>query len=219
MDAVRRAARLWQARTTPVLALVRHGRTAWNASRRFVGRTDVPLDAVGRAQAITLAERLPGPFHAVYASPLLRARDTAAAVDPAPRVVEDLAELDQGELEGLDGATALARFPDFFAAWQADPERAPVPGGETLGALRARARRALEGIAIRHGPGQVVGVFTHQMVIASLTCDALGLPLSEWRFHRVGNAAVTALVPTGDGFDLVEQDIRLAPEPGEVPGA
>ncbi|MGH8862947.1 MAG: histidine phosphatase family protein, partial [Jatrophihabitantaceae bacterium] len=33
------------------LVLLRHGRTAWNAERRFQGQADPPLDEVGRVQA------------------------------------------------------------------------------------------------------------------------------------------------------------------------
>ena len=37
------------------LVLLRHGRTAWNAERRFQGQADPPLDDVGRAQAYEVA--------------------------------------------------------------------------------------------------------------------------------------------------------------------
>jgi len=33
------------------LVLLRHGRTAWNAERRYQGQEDPPLDEVGQAQA------------------------------------------------------------------------------------------------------------------------------------------------------------------------
>jgi uncharacterized phosphatase len=39
---------------------LRHGRTAWNAEERYQGRTDVPLDDVGRVQSADMGrlERL-----------------------------------------------------------------------------------------------------------------------------------------------------------------
>jgi broad specificity phosphatase PhoE len=196
-----------------VLVLLRHGQTAWNAEQRFLGRSDVPLDAVGLAQARRLAAALPGPLAASYSSPLSRALETARAVAPDPVVLDDLAELNQGELEGLDGPTAFARYPEFFAAWADDPATARVPGGETLESLQARAVRTIDAIADRHEPGDVVGVFTHQMVIATVSCAILGDPLAAWRQHRVQNAGLTAIAWGPGGWEVVVQRVDLAAEP------
>ena len=58
---------------------VRHGRTPWNVQGRVQGGGG--LDEVGRAQAVALGERLSSePISAIYASPALRARQTATAV-------------------------------------------------------------------------------------------------------------------------------------------
>jgi len=42
------------------LFLVRHGRTGWNKEQIFRGTKDVPLDAVGREEALMVGERLKG---------------------------------------------------------------------------------------------------------------------------------------------------------------
>lgn len=196
-----------------MLVLVRHGQTAWNASRRFLGQTDIPLDTLGLDQARRAAARLVHPLAGVYSSPLSRALDTARALHPDPVVVDGLAELHQGELEGLDGPTALARFPDFFQAWMRDPAAVRVPGGEGLTELRDRALRALGDIASRHRGGEVVAVFTHQMVIATTTCAARGLPLSAWREQRVGNTHATALAWEQGQPRVVGQRIPLGEDP------
>ena len=109
------------------LLLVRHGQTEWNASGRFLGQTDVPLDETGRAQAVQLARGLVGRVDAVYTSPAARARETARAIVPDPVQIDGLRELNQGALEGLRFDQALPRFPDFFAAWAEDPACASVP--------------------------------------------------------------------------------------------
>jgi len=60
------------------LLLVRHGETVWNANQRYQGQRDVPLSPEGRRQARQLRERLRREtVHAVYASDLSRARETA----------------------------------------------------------------------------------------------------------------------------------------------
>ena len=63
---------------------LRHGETDWNAGRRFQGRTDVPLNARGLAQANAARDRLAGtPIATVCCSPLRRAHETAVIVNQA----------------------------------------------------------------------------------------------------------------------------------------
>ena len=40
------------------LYITRHGETAWNAEYKVLGRTDIPLNEKGRAQAAELAEKM-----------------------------------------------------------------------------------------------------------------------------------------------------------------
>jgi len=176
------------------MAMIRHGQCAWNAERRFVGKTDVPLDEVGRAQARFLADHLPRGFDAVYSSPLKRAMQTADALTPpASRVVGTLAELDQGELEGLAPDVAFERFPAFFAAWKRDPSSMPCPGGESLQACQDRALASLEHIRQQHSGGQLVAVVSHQIVMSAITLSVVGERLGSWKQHFVGNTALTVL--------------------------
>lgn len=193
----------------PTLVLLRHGRTRWNAERRFLGTTDIALDEVGVAGARALGLALQGAFDQVYASPLSRAAQTAAHLHPEPVPVPELRELHQGHLEGLHGAAAIARYPAFFAAWARDPTRARVPGGESLGECRDRALQAVEAIADRHAPGEVVALVTHQMVIAAITCSILDEPLTGWRRHGVRNLAASVLRRTTPGWRVLVEDWRF----------
>ncbi len=84
---------------------VRHGVTDWNREGRFQGRTDVPLNDEGIAQAQAAARRLQTvPFDFIVSSPLVRAAKTAkiiAATSSRPTIVEaDLIECDFGSFEG-----------------------------------------------------------------------------------------------------------------------
>ena len=196
-----------------VIALVRHGQTAWNAERRFLGCTDVPLDAVGEQQASALGRWLPRRFDRVYSSPLQRALATARALDPAPIPVPELAELAQGQLEGLCRDEAIARFPEFFQAWVEDSVHVEVPGGESLAACQRRAIGALDRLRDGHAGGELVGVVTHQMVIASLSCMVTGEPLDRWRDHGVPNASMTVVAWDGSRYRLLARALR--PEAAE----
>ena len=98
------------------VVLVRHGQTAWNRTR-FIGRRDIPLDDVGRRQAITVSDLvaawfLPGAPVVLWSSPLQRATATIAPLAESHglpvHVHLDLVELDCGAWEGLEKA-AVAR--------------------------------------------------------------------------------------------------------------
>ena len=63
------------------LLVVRHGQTAWNAEHRFLGRSDIALDATGRAQVEALGRFLSKtPLASAHSSPLQRASATANAI-------------------------------------------------------------------------------------------------------------------------------------------
>jgi probable phosphoglycerate mutase len=76
-----------------VLILVRHGRTAANASGLLLGRADPPLDEVGVAQAAGVAAELRDVYR-VVTSPLARTRATAEALGVPVSVDERWLELD-----------------------------------------------------------------------------------------------------------------------------
>ncbi|MFT4622003.1 MAG: putative phosphoglycerate mutase [Myxococcota bacterium] len=176
-----------------IVALVRHGRTSWNAQGRFLGHTDIPLDDQGLSEARALGQVWYGAFDEVYTSPLARAQQTAAELADAPSSDPSWMELAQGELEGLRPEEGIERYPDFFRAWGRDPAAAVVPGGERLCDCRDRAMAALEALVARHAPGDRVAVVTHQVVIASIQCTIRGRPLADWRQFRVGNTAIVGL--------------------------
>jgi len=113
------------------IVLLRHGRTAHNATGRIQGQLDVPLDEVGEAQAVVvagaLAEAVP---HAVVSSDLARARRTAEAVAAragVPLVLDvRLREISLGAWEGLTSEEArwvLLDFADVVVHVQHEEER------------------------------------------------------------------------------------------------
>ena len=119
-----------------MLILVRHGRTAANAAGLVLGRLDIPLDDVGRAQAQALARALPEVVH-IISSPLLRARETADAFG-RPVVIDDRwIELDYGELDGRPVASLHAD--GVWDRWRDDLSYAPT-GGESLVELGERVK-------------------------------------------------------------------------------
>ena len=153
-----------------LLTLVRHGQTDWNLDKRIQGTTDIPLNETGRADARAAAALLAdGEHHAIYASPLARARETAEIIATglgldAPALVPDMREREFGEGEGMLVSEYIATYGDWFAA---------VPRAETLEQVADRALLALDAIARdarrRSAPrAESIVVVTHGGVIRSL---------------------------------------------------
>jgi len=123
------------------IVLVRHGQIEWNRVERFRGRADVPLNDVGLAQAEATGRRVAAGWRvsAIYASPLSRAVRTAEAIAAhfglPVHVHPGLADIDYGRWQGLTPEEARARWPEEVDAWYHAPERAQIPGGETLAEL------------------------------------------------------------------------------------
>jgi broad specificity phosphatase PhoE len=160
-----------------VLLVVRHGRTAANASRRLLGRLDVPLDDLGRRQAEALGRhpRLHGAAR-VISSPLGRALDTAAALGPPVEVDERWTELDYGKYDGMSVGAAA----DLWRLWEDDLDLAPE-GGESLAAVGRRVRAACEDLWPDASERDVV-VVTHVSPIKAAVAWALGVgDETAWR--------------------------------------
>jgi probable phosphoglycerate mutase len=167
--------------TATRLILVRHGETALTAQRRYSGRGDVPLSAVGTAQAKATAKRVAtlceGDLPAVVSSPLRRCTRTAeliaasaGAPDPV-QVEDDLIECDFGDWEGLTFAEVREKWPDQITTWLASTAVAP-PGGESFEEVGARVRRCVSRLFTAY-PGRSVIVVSHVTPVKLILRDAL----------------------------------------------
>lgn len=170
---------------TTRLLLVRHGATVLSAEDRFAGSTDVDLSDEGRAQAAALAERLSEEeLSAVYASPMKRARETAALVAEPHRLEVQidaaLREIDHGAWEGLTRKEVEARRATEYSAWEEDPFTYAPEGGETGLAVMARALPAIRAIVERHA-GATVAVIAHKATIRLVLASLLGLEPRGYR--------------------------------------
>jgi len=165
------------------IILLRHGQTEWNNAGRFQGTTDVDLDDVGRQQAALAAKALAsiGP-HAVYASDLGRARDTATSVADLAGVPVQidlrLRERGYGPWEGLNRAEVSAAYPEEFAAWEAH-RPFHVDGIEQSGEVAARGKEALDAIAAALPGNGIAVVASHGGVLRQAVSAFLGWGLEQ----------------------------------------
>jgi probable phosphomutase (TIGR03848 family) len=193
----------------PTVLLVRHGRTAANASGTLAGWTPgIGLDDAGRAQAQALAERLaPVPVAALVTSPLQRCRETAEALlgvpgpkgapRPEPLVDDRLGEARYGDWTGR-ALKELAKEP-LWRVVQAHPSAVTFPGeqGESMLGMQVRAVEAVRehdaAIAAAHGDSAVWVAVSHGDVIKAVLADAAGAHLDQFQRIQVDPASVSVV--------------------------
>ncbi len=133
-----------------LVRIARHGESEGNFAGSLQGsRFDTPLSARGVRQAEFLAIRLAGEaIDAVWASPLIRARETAAIVaaplDLGVSLDADLVEFDWGVWSGrpYDGAIEK-EVSGVRARWRAGETELSPEGGESPARTAVRADRFL----------------------------------------------------------------------------
>jgi len=195
------------------IVLWRHGQTTYNAEHRFQGQLDVPLNALGRAQAQRAARHLARLEPAqIWSSDLVRASATAGYLARLTGLEvqhdKDLRERHGGAWEGLTLDEIRERYPDDLAAWE-------PPGGESLNAVADRTSAALSRIADAARPGSVVVVAGHG---ASLTWGMSRLlGLDDRVTGGLGNCCWALLSRRDSGrWRLLEFNVGALPEPVEV---
>src|SRR6185369_16396758 len=121
---------------------------------------------------------------AVYTSPLSRTFETAAIIGRAHRLTpierDGLREISHGRWEGLTRTEVEARFPDEYAAWEADPFTFAPEAGESGVAVLARALPVVRDIVVRHA-GQNVVVVSHKATLRLLLSSLLGFDARGYR--------------------------------------
>ena len=134
-----------------MLDIMRHGKTDWNLLHKLQGKTDIPLNDMGRQMARQARERYKDiHFDVCYCSPLSRARETAKLVlegRDVPIIIDDrLSEMGFGIYEGVQEVFEKPECPVrvlFF-----NPEKYVAQGGaESLEDLLKRTNEFLDEVA------------------------------------------------------------------------
>ena len=177
------------------IILVRHGETDFNASEKFRGRVDVPLNDTGLRQAELLGEHLRDEkIDVVYSGPLRRALATAEAVAAPHRlavnVVHNLNDIDCGKWQGLTVAAVKEKYPELYQDWLDSPGRVRLPGGESLEDVRSRVVPFTQDAVTRCGEGRIVLV-SHRVVHKVLICALLGLGNNSFWSFKLDTGGIT----------------------------
>jgi probable phosphoglycerate mutase len=170
-----------------LIVLVRHGETEWSRDKRHTGRTDIPLTATGREQALLAGRRLAHRDLAlVLTSPLERAHETARLAGLGARAEpdEDLMEWDYGDDEGRTTEEIREERPGWDI-WNEGPR-----GGESVDEVGARADRV---IARALGQRGDAALFAHGHLLRVLAARWIGLPAASGGTLLLGTAAICEL--------------------------
>ncbi|WP_104087567.1 histidine phosphatase family protein [Arthrobacter sp. GMC3] len=218
----------------------RHGRTSWNAARRFQGQSDIPLDEVGELQAGRAARLLAGKLAGgqgtpnagvrILSSDLSRALSTAGALAKLTggEVVVDarLRETFGGQWEGLTFEEIEKSFPVEIMQWSRDEPQVRAGGGETRLEVAERMVDAiLESVSTLPEGGTLV-VTTHGGATRVALAKLMGLPehlwqtlsgLSNCHWSVVEAAHAHSTAARDWHWRLTEHNVGTLPQPYESP--
>ena len=185
------------------MLLVRHGTTP-TTGKMLPGRAPgLHLSEKGRAQASAAAERIAALTKApsaVYASPLERARETAAPIARTlglrVRTVPGLVEADVGDwTEKPLSRLYRAREWPTVQRW---PGGFRFPGGESFAEMSVRSMDAVLGLVAEH-PGQTIVAVSHADPIKAIVAAAAGVPLDLMQRLVVSPCSISAILVTAGG--------------------
>jgi len=187
---------------TKRLVILRHGRTAWNAERRYQGQADPPLDDVGEGQALQVAGLIAAMHPDVLiSSDLQRARLTAmqvAELTGLPMTADKrLRERNLGHWQGLTRSEVERRYPDEYADWLAGRD-VTRRGGETRQQVADRACELVSELP----DVELVVLVSHGATAMCLSAALLGLPQTPSILGALANCHWTELRDAGTGWTL-----------------
>jgi probable phosphoglycerate mutase len=175
------------------LYLIRHGQSHVNLEDWAKGNLDEGLTELGQRQAAALAAWLPGrtpKFDAIYASTMLRARETAAPLARAyaAEIIFDdrLREIGNNRYDHQPWPNdALPAYADYWSSERPFSSTTPlVEGGETFMHFRVRVGLLIEELVERHRD-QVVGLVCHGGVIEAVFDHIFNV--GPWRRCEIWN--------------------------------
>lgn len=197
------------ARPTLVL-FVRHGHTP-TTGQVLPGRAPgLHLSEKGRVQADGVAERimpLRRRIAAVYASPLERTRETAAAIGTAigrdVEVHDGLLECDFGDWTGKKLATLFKK--KEWPTVQQHPSGFRFPNGESFGEMQLRITSTIDELCARHRGRTIVAV-SHADPIKAALAHAAGTALDLFQRIVVSPCSVSAVLYGDHGPMVLTQN-------------
>lgn len=185
---------------------IRHGATAGNLERRYIGSTDEALCPYGQVQAAALAGLT---ADRIVVSPMVRTRQTAELAFPGGTymICEDLRETDFGLFEGKT-AHELADC-EAYRSWVDGGCKEPIPGGEEVEAFKNRCCSAFRQIMETAPEGSTTAFVIHGGCIMAIL-ERFAQPERDFYHWHLPNGGWIAAVLEGTVLSvLVESGEKL----------
>ena len=182
--------------------LVRHGLTPTTGTLLPGRAPGLHLAEAGLAQAQAAAERIAAlkQVDAVYASPLERARETAAPIAKARGVKvhidKGLLECDFGDWTGAELKT-LMKLPEWNTVQRA-PSTFRFPTGESFTEMQTRMVTTIDRLRAAHQGGVVVCV-SHADTIKAAVSHAMGTHIDLFQRIVISPCSITAIAYSAGG--------------------
>lgn len=198
--------------------LVRHGATELNLKVPTVlqgNGIDGPLAAIGREQAAITEKFLSQyRFDEVFASPMLRAQETASIIAPGRTigVVPEIIEGNVGRWLGKNWDEIIAADPEEYRKHIEDPAANPYPEGESANDIAARSVPAIEKL-MRENLGKRILVVAHSIVIRVVLAFHYQVPLKHYRALELDNCGISRLHFKDDQVKVVTANSNFHLDP------
>jgi probable phosphoglycerate mutase len=203
------------------LYFVRHGESEANTRHIISNReSPFPLTPRGRGQAEALAESLRGtPVSAIYSSPLLRARDTAAILCAAfglsYRVTEALREYDCGILEEKGDVESWGFYRQYFEDWVLRGQYTNKPeDGECFLDIQDRFVPFIESLVENSSPAENILLVGHGgLFLLMLPLVMTNIDHSFSTSHALGNTDYALAQQTSGGLVCLQWGQHILVKP------
>jgi probable phosphoglycerate mutase len=162
--------------------LLRHGHIDNGSEKRYLGKTDVPLDVLGLEQARLLCDYFKAIcVDTIFTSPLTRCVQMIQPLCEEKKkhyhIVNAFCEIDMGDWENVPMAYIQSHFPKLYAQRGENLEHFTPPNGESFHVMAKRVRDAFD--AITHHASGTILIVAHAGVNRMILSQILGIAIND----------------------------------------
>lgn len=183
---------------------LRHGQTDNNKANVFYGHTDVPLNEEGYIEAVKAGKSLKKVrFEAVYASPLLRAKNTAKIAMEQNNYpldisyIDSLKEIHFGDWEGMKAGDIEMAYKQNWSEYIKYFQKFTFPNGENVADYNQRAKNYMQELKTKHLNGNILVVSHKGFILSAISSLLHGDSTSMFKYD-IGTGKTAVVECFGD---------------------